>query len=171
MLYYNVDEICRADGRCGFASWPKYDSCSIRSSHCYNKAKLALGLIDYITGEKGEWVCTFTHSWPRYSAEVALLPIKCPWYRLHRMLCTTPRRSGRCTERKNLLSMSRFDPQFRGHPARNLVATQTLLSPNVSYLSCFYGYSIGAVQLRPLHGAVELPALSPFNYLTDFHQT
>jgi len=87
------------------------------------------------------------------------------------MLCATPRRSGRYRERKNLLSLSRFDPQFRGHPARNLVAAQTLLSPNVSYLSSFYGYIIGAVHLRPLHGAVELPALSPFNYLTDFHQT
>jgi len=57
-------------------------------------------------------------------------------------------------ERKNILSLSRFDPQFRGRPAQNLVATQTLLSPYVSHLSCLYGYIIGAVQLRQLHGAV-----------------
>jgi hypothetical protein len=155
MLYCNVDEICRADGRCGSASWAKYDSCSIRSSHRYNKVKLALGLIDYVIGEKGEWVCIFTHSWPRYSAEVALLPVKCPLYRLHMRLCATPRRSGRCRERKSLLSLSRFDPpQFGGRPARNVVTTQTMLSPHVSHLSCLYGSIIGAVQLRPLHGAV-----------------
>ena len=154
MLYCNVDEICRADGRCGSASWAKYDGCSTRSNHCYSKVKLALGLIDYVIGEKGEWACTFTHSWPRYSAEVALLPVKCPWYRFHRMLWATLRRSGRCRERKNLLSLSRFDPQFRGRPARNLVTTQTLLSPHVSHLSSLYGSIIGTVQLRPLHGAV-----------------
>jgi hypothetical protein len=154
MLYYHVDEICRAHARCGSASWAKYDSCSIWSNHCYNKVKLALGLIVYVVGEKGEWVCSFTPSWPRYSAEVALLPVKCPWYRLHRRLYATPRRSGRCVERKNLLSLSRFDPQFRGRLARNLVTTQTALSPHVSHLPCLYGSIIGAVQLRPLHGAV-----------------
>lgn len=154
MLYYIVDEICRADGRCGSASWAKYDGCSTRSSHCYNKVKLTLGLIDYVIGEKGEWVCSFTHSWPRYSSEVALLPVKCPLCRLHRRLCATPRLSGRCRERKKLLSLSRFDPQFRSRPARNLVTTQTVLSPHVSHLSCLYGSIIGAVQLRPLHCAV-----------------
>jgi hypothetical protein len=143
MSYYNVDEICRAHGLCGSASWAKYDSCNT-SSHYYNKVKLALGLIDYAMGEKGQWVCSSSHSWPRYSAEVALHPVKFPRYRLNRSLCAAPRRSGRSKEGKNLLSLSGFVPKFRDRPTLNLVTTQTVLCPTCIASSLFVWFNYWA---------------------------